>query len=294
MKIKRGIIDFSQICYAQFFGSVCRDEDLDNDEDKIHYFKHCVLNKLADIQSKLKFNETIIAIDSGSWRKKVFPYYKASRKDKRDEIKTKLLYACIDSLVEDIKQLNYKVIKFDRAEADDVIAILAHKFQSDEDTEKVYIVSTDKDFQQITSEKVLLYHHMQNEVISCENNQLFLVKQILSGDTSDGIPNVRSDDDTFINSSKRQTACGPKAIEKILTEGLEKHLINDSIFRKNYERNQRLITLSRQFIPEDVWDGVTVTYEQATASFKRKNSIEIGNYFRVKNLDGLISKLENF
>lgn len=295
MKLKRALVDFSQICYAAYYGNVMKDDDLDSEEDKILYFKHSLLSRLADYQQKFSFNEMILCVDSGSWRADVFPYYKGKRKEDRakDPEKTRLLYECIDSLLLDIEHMNYKMVRVAKAEADDIIAVLARKFQADPDTESVMIISTDKDFQQITGGKVSLYSPLKNEIITCENKDIFLLKLILGGDTSDGIPNVRSDDDTFINSDKRQKACGEKAIEKILLEGIETHLVNDAMFRKNYERNQRLITLSKQYIPENIWAGIEEEYTKKLG-VKRKNAVEIGNYFRMKNLNGLMSRLNDF
>lgn len=296
MKLTRAIIDFSQICFAQFYGQVQRDDDLDSEEDKIHFFKHCVFSKLADIHNTLKPNEIILAIDSKSWREKEFQYYKAKRKidraDKAEEYR--LIFACIDSLKQDIRNMNYKVIETNGAEGDDIIAILCNRFEKDPDTEVVYIVSTDKDFQQLTSKKIKLFNHLKGETICCEDAQTYLVKLILGGDASDGIPNVKSDDDTFINSDKRQTQYGPKAIDKILATGLDNFLLEDAIFRQNYERNQRLITLTEEFIPKDIWKAVNAIYDEINIGFKRKSAIEIGNYFRKINQNGLIQKINNF
>lgn len=294
--ISVALIDFSPICFAQFFGSVMKDDQLETDEDKILFFKHAVLNKIGDITSKLKVNETVLAIDDKSWRKSVFPYYKAKRETDRlkDSAKYDLIFRCIDALKEDVRNLNFKTIQVSEAEADDVIAILARRMEKNDTISTVYIVSGDKDFQQLTSSKVKLYSHIENAVISCENRDLFIQKMILSGDSSDGIPNVLSDDDTFINETKRQKPCGEKKIHSILSEGLENILINDAAFRKNYERNQKLIVLSEQFIPERIWKAVNDEYENISKDFKRKNAIVIGNYFRQIGLNGLVSKANNF
>jgi hypothetical protein len=65
------------------------------------------------------------------------------------------------------------------------------------------------------------------------------------------------------------------------------------MFRKNYQRNQRLITLSKQYIPENIWAGIEEEYTKKLG-VKRKNAVEIGNYFRMKNLNGLMSRLNDF
>lgn len=295
-KLTRAIIDFNQICFAQFYGSVQKDDELEDRDDKILFFKHCVLNKLADINKTLKANEIILAMDSGSWREDVFTYYKAKRKEQRadNSIEFNLIFECIDELKKDLSELNYKVIAVQKAEGDDVIAALVDKFLKDEQTEKIYIVSTDKDFQQLTNERVLLYNHLKGEVINCADKDVFLIKLIMSGDTSDGIPNMLSDDDTFVNSAKRQKACGEVKQNKILTEGLQSFLLNDAIARKNYERNQKLITLSEEYIPANIWQAIQDEYEQVSSTFKRKNAIMIANFFRTHKLNGLVQKANDF
>jgi hypothetical protein len=117
---------------------------------------------------------------------------------------------------------------------------------------------------------------------------------ILKGDTSDGIPNVLSDDDTFVNENKRQKSCGDKKINEILSTGIEQMMVDDALFRKNYERNQKMIVLSEQFIPERVWNGIIEEYERVSKDFKRKNAILIGNYFRQIGLNGLVAKANNY
>jgi hypothetical protein len=55
---------------------------------EVPMFKHLVLNSLRSYRTKYskKYGELIIATDTGtSWRRNVFPYYKANRKKDRDE-----------------------------------------------------------------------------------------------------------------------------------------------------------------------------------------------------------------
>lgn len=294
MKIKRAILDFSAICFAQFYGSVLRDDMLESDEEKIHFFKHCVLNKLADIQKTLRANETIIAVDSSSWRKDHFEFYKAARAIKRAEkpLETNLAYACINELVKDLSNLNYKVVQVDGAEADDIIGVLCSQFANCELTEIVYIVSGDKDFQQLTSDKIKLFDHKEMKVINCEDKDRFMVEMILRGDTADGIPNVLSDDDTFINSDKRQKQLRKTKIDEILSIGIDKYKNTDANFAKNYDRNKKLIVLSEEFIPENIWCKIKEEYDTINANYKKKNAIIIGNWFRCNNLNGLLEKVD--
>jgi 5'-3' exonuclease len=79
----------------------------------------------------------------------------------------------------------------DRVEADDVIAVLAKNYH---ESERVLIVSNDKDFQQLQRyPNVEQYSLMKKQFLVCDNPEKFLMEHIIKGDSSDGIPNVLSD-----------------------------------------------------------------------------------------------------
>lgn len=291
--MKLALVDVSPIAFAQYHGSVKKDDELESIEDKIHYLKFMILSKLGDIQKQVKAHKTILAFDSSSWRKDVFKYYKAKRKEKQaDDILTyEIIYKAIDELLLILEETNYMCVTVDKAEADDIIAVACDKFQNHKLIENIIIVSRDKDFQQLTNEKISLYDYTQDKIITCEDSDTFKIKLVLGGDTSDGVPNVLSDDDVFINSEKRQKACGEKKIQKILSEGLD-NFLKDTLIRKNYERNQKMIVLSKQFIPENVWNNIDEALSKKQD--KRKNVFEIGNLFRKYNFDGLVSRISDF
>jgi len=81
---------------------------------------------------------------------------------------------------------------------------------------------------------------------------------------------------------------------KILTEGLDNFLKSDALIRKNFERNQKLITLSEQYIPSNIWKAIQDEYDKVSLTFKRKNAIVIANFFRTHKLNGLVQKANDF
>lgn len=293
--IKLALIDFTPIAFAQYHGCVARDEDLETKEDKIHYLKYMILSKLADIQQQIKANQSYLCFDSKSWRKKAFKFYKAKRAIKRADnpLDYEIITSAIAELEPILKETNYKCIKVDQAEADDVIAVLSKNLSKIPEVDKIIIVSRDKDFQQLTNDKVHLYNYFDQKIITCEDKETFMVKMIITGDSGDGIPNILSDDDTFINSDKRQKGCGEKKIQKILSEGLE-NLLKDTQIRKNYERNQKLILLNENHIPSEVWKNIELECSNVDQNYKRKNVFIIGNMFRSHNFDGLVSRINDF
>ena len=101
-------------------------------------------------------------------------------------------------LIQYLKLLPIKTIAFDKVEADDVIAVLSkqlvEKFNS-----TCFIVSSDKDFVQLVSDKIILYRPMEKEYYNAgtvkekfgvlANN--FILYKTLLGDNSDKIPGVK-------------------------------------------------------------------------------------------------------
>lgn len=288
MSITHALVDFNALCFATFYGAILHDDQLIDEEEKLTYFKYLIINKLADFQHKLDSNELIICLDSNSWRKDVFKFYKAKRAIARAEkpLETELLFKCINNIADLVKLLNYKVIKVNGAEADDIIAVLCNKFKND----NVIIVSTDKDFQQLTASNIKLWNYRTDEVLNCQDKDRFSIELVLHGDVTDGIPNVLSDDDTFINSEKRQKSLSKKKINEILTEGIDNYSRKDTVFARNYDRNKKLIILNEETIPTKIYEDILNDYEEQSKNFKRKNIVEIRQIL-VQNKVNIMDKL---
>ena len=97
------------------------------------YLRHVVLNSIRAITVKHRpvfGTEVVIATDARGlyWRDEVFPQYKWKRRQKKKDSRFDwdLINATFDKVKTEIKTfLPYKVVGFPRAEADDVIAVLA-------------------------------------------------------------------------------------------------------------------------------------------------------------------------
>jgi len=101
-------------------------QKLDLDEDMI---RHVVLNQLRMYNHKFRneYGQMVIACEGRSWRKNVFPNYKASRKKTRDDNADhwEEVFRIINMIREEIENnLPYKVVQVDDAEADDIIGTL--------------------------------------------------------------------------------------------------------------------------------------------------------------------------
>ncbi|MBO7044645.1 hypothetical protein J6W34_09245 [bacterium] len=278
MRIKRALIDFNSLCFSVLYGQVMKDDKLYTDEDRMSYFNYAVLNRLAMIQKKLQVNETIICCESRSWRRDYFQYYKAQRDLHKAEkpVETKFMFDCINGVLDIIRNLNYKVMKVEGCEADDIIAVLCQTFTDSQ----IVIISVDKDFQQLTNDNIVLYNWSKDEVLNCEDKDRFIIELILKGDTADGIPNVLSDDDTFVVKEKRQKPMTKKKINEILEMGIDNYAKTDMQFAKNFDRNRKLILLDESTIPGNIYSTIKATYNNLTQNFKRKNIVEINEVLR--------------
>ena len=76
-------------------------------------------------------------------------------------------------------------------------------------------------------------------MLVCERPDSFLFNHIMKGDVSDGVPNILSDDDTFVVEGKRQKPMNAKAKTRV-REVINGNEVDETISR-NYDRNRQLI-----------------------------------------------------
>lgn len=218
-------------------------QKLDVDENLV---RHMILNSIRMYRSKhkQKFGEVVICTDGfKNWRRDAFPPYKHKRKDARKESKMDWneLFRITNLVLEEIKEnLPYKVVEVEEVEADDIIGTLCEDSQEFGKGEDILIVSSDKDFVQLQKySNVSQYSPMKKSMIKEKLPRKQLMELILKGDTSDGVPNVLSGDNVFVEGI-RQTPLRQAAIDKLTTDP---KCMGDEIYR-NYLRNKKLIDLT--------------------------------------------------
>ena len=276
------IVDINQIMISNLMVTINRD-NLELSEDLV---RHMVLNSLRGHNKKFRkeYGEMVIACDSGNvWRKQAFPNYKAGRKANREksEHDWAMIFDILSKVKNEIKTfLPYKVIELETAEADDIIAVLTRKVK-----EKILILSGDKDFIQLHNERIKQYNPVLNKFVGKdENPSLYIREHILKGDRSDGIPNVLSDDNVFIE-GRRQRPLSKKKIEAWCNEIAP--TFNDEE-QKNYERNKTLIDLN--CVPKELEDKINREFENFEVATRDK----ILGYFINKKLKTLIEVIDEF
>jgi|TARA_R100001463_G_scaffold51315_4_gene101986 hypothetical protein len=224
--------------------------------------RHMILNSIRMYRQKFhkEYGEMVIVADGmNNWRKEAFPQYKAARRKKRDEstIDWNEVFRIINMVREEIQaNFPYKVMHEDGCEADDVIAQLALETQEFGKYEPVMIVSADGDFKQLQVHKnVKQFSPLLKKFVVEPNPRTYLAEHILKGDTGDGVPNVLSDDNVFVD-GRRQGILSAKKKAALLDDP---RALGDEIYR-NYQRNQQLIDLTN--CPESVKESIINNFEQ--------------------------------
>jgi len=243
-------------------------------------------------------------------RKNILSEYKSGREDQRvtnwevfdsldDEHDSK-----VDQIVRVIhylKTLPVKTVILDKVEADDIIAYLCDKLPNHPD-DKVFIVSSDKDFLQLVNKNVVVYRPMEKKYYTEEvfkakykmSPQNFILHKTLLGDASDKIKGVKG--------------LGEKGLLKKFPELSERDLTFDNIFEiceKKYkdhvvyariiqgvddlEKNYKVMDLSNPMMDEN-----EKNYLDKVAKSKELNYIpeQFISLYNEDQLGGMIRNLD--
>ena len=277
------IIDMNQITVASLMMHLNMTKSKEPDENMV---RHMILNSVRMYRSQFteEYGEVVLAYDSKHyWRRDFFPNYKASRRKGRE--KSDLDWDAIFEVLNKIKaefkdNLPYKYLEVYGAEADDIIATLVKNKK-----EPIMIVSGDKDFIQLQKySDVKQYSPILKKYVNGYNPDTYIKEHILKGDTSDGVPNVLSLDNTFVDGI-RQRPLGRKKIETWLDIHIDD--LPEEV-KRNYQRNDKLINLDN--IPEELGKEIMFEFKEAPCGDRSK----LLNYFIQSRLKNLTSEIGEF
>lgn len=209
-----------------------------------------------------------------NWRKAYYPDYKGNRKEARDKqsdiVDWQKFFEFIQTFKEEIKEVfPFYVIEQDGLEADDVIAYLT---KNNLDKKKILITSDGDYVQLLRFKNTQLFDPMKQKMVTGINPVLELEKKILTGDKSDNVPSVKP-------------RLGIKTAEKIISSGELDILLEEKTstgeygpFRKNYDRNKKLIDLSKtpqslQNELQEVIDNYELSDGKMVFSYLKKNKL---------------------
>jgi hypothetical protein len=278
------LLDFSQVCLSGILASGNKDfgEDL---------VRHMVLNSIRNFKSRFSnYGELVICCDDKNyWRKQMFPYYKANRKKSREasSLDWNMIFNTLSMIKEEVKEnFPYVVLQVDSAEADDLIATMVDRYGNN--GEKIMIVSGDKDFAQLQRYKnVSQYSPITKKMIKVDDPMEYLFEHVIRGDSGDGVPNILSRDDVFVN-GLRQKPLQKKKVASMIDEMKRGITPFDGEVKRNYLRNIQLIDLTR--VPDDIRQEVIYKYN----NYERKDRSLLLNYFIKNKLRNLMSDIQEF
>ena len=249
--------------------------------------RHMILNsiRMYRMEHHDEYGEVVLTWDSKhSWRRDYFPEYKASRRKGREESNLDWddIFGTLNKIRNEIKEnFPYKYLEVFGAEADDIIGFLCEESGD----EKIMIISGDKDFIQLQKyPNVKQWSPITKKDVNGFNPTTYLKEHILRGDTSDGVPNVLSPDNTFID-GLRQRPLSRKKIQSWLLGGGSDW--NDEV-KRNFQRNSTLIDLSRT--PEELKNQIRLEYNNAPHGDRSK----LLNYFMQNKLKELTENIGEF
>ena len=277
------LIDLSQIMVASTMMSMGKDQS----QVDISMVRHMVLNSLRMYRQKYhkEYGELILCCDGRhSWRRDHFPQYKAARKTNRDADSRdwSQIFSCLDIIKSELKEyFPYKYIEIEDAEADDIIGFLAKTWN-----EPIMIISGDKDFIQLqVRDNVDQYSPITKKIVYDVNPAKYLKEHILRGDSSDGVPNFLSADNSIVDKI-RQTPITKKKIELWIDQDPEDFCNEEQL--RNYHRNMKLIDL--QYTPSNIANQVGKQFNEVPKG-KRSGLL---NYFIERKLNNLIENIGEF
>jgi 5'-3' exonuclease len=284
------LMDYSQVMLSNLFVGIGTHTNIEFDENIL---RHMFLNSLKHNRKKFtsEYGEMVICVDGKhSWRRDIFPYYKASRRKSREESELDWteLFKIIDMIKTELDEnFPYKVIQFDNLEADDIIASICNHYGKDlwdGTSEKILVLSGDKDYVQLQKyANIDQYSPVKKEYIKNSNPHKYLTEHVLKGDSSDGVPNILSPDNCFVI-GERQKMMTAKRLETF-SKGTSEM---DELTKRRYERNKKLIDLSE--IPREYQDKVIEKYKEEKTIGRSK----LLNFFIQKRLKGLMGELQDF
>jgi hypothetical protein len=261
--------------------------------------RHMILNSLRMYRTKFssEFGELVLCYDSKHyWRRDYFPQYKANRRKSRenDNKDWDAIFEVLNSIRDELKDIfPYKFLEVYGAEADDIIAALCGELEFDNG--KTLILSGDKDFIQLQKYKnVSQFSPITKKFVNGEDPYRYLQEHVLKGDASDGIPNVLSSDNTFVD-GLRQRPLGKKKISSWIDNEhpelgnmpIEDVLPNDET-KRNFQRNVTLIDLTKS--PDELYLKILEEYHNAPSGDRSK----LLNYFIQKRLRNLTESIGEF
>ena len=279
------LVDMNQISLASMMMHLHMSKIKEPDGNMV---RHMILNSLRMYRTRFssEFGELVLCYDSKHyWRRDYFPEYKFGRRKSREKSSHDwdAIFLCLNEIKDELKDnMPYKFLEVYGAEAADIIGTLCATI-----SEEIMIISGDKDFIQLQRfPNVKQFSPITKKTVNGTNPGGYLKEHIFKGDSSDGVPNVLSPDNTFTD-GLRQRPLGKKKIASWMEHEFDDVAPNDEV-KRNYQRNRKLIDLT--YTPEELTREIINTYNEAPFGDRSK----LLNYFIQKRLKNLTESIGEF
>jgi hypothetical protein len=295
------LIDYSQVALSAI---LTFQRELKGTPAEIkNLIRHVTLSTIKSYKKKYgkEYGQIVVCCDGRKyWRRDYFEYYKGMRKANREksDLDWGLIFDTLSEMRDDLaKHFPYKVMHIERAEADDIIAVLTKYAQENElvqeglveEPQKVLILSSDKDFKQLhVYPTVKQWSPMQKKYVSATKKEIqeYIIEHIVKGDAGDGVPNILSKDDVFMR-GERQKPMSAKRLAEFIEKGVDACRSDEE--KRNWHRNAVLVNFDN--IPPDVEETIVVSY---ISSKPTGDKMSIMNYLMKHQCRLLLNELEDF
>lgn len=169
----------------------------------VKVFNNVFFNNINNLHSKFgsTFGKMVFCLDKptdkGYWRKRFLPTYKGTRKATRAKSNidfTSLFEYINNTILPQFGKLTpITIAEYPRAEGDDVISTLVNEYKG---SEKMLIISEDKDLKALVTDNVVFYRPMLNryaEKLNDVEREDYIRLHSIIGDDSDNVLNATLD-----------------------------------------------------------------------------------------------------
>jgi len=201
-------------------------------------------------------------------------------------------------IIQYLKLLPVKTTILDKVEADDIIAVLAEKLVKKHNS-TCFIVSSDKDFLQLVTDKIILYRPMEKEyytpkVVEEKLGLLpknFILYKTLLGDNSDNIKGIKGLGAKGIFKKFPELKTQELTLDDISTRKFKDHVVYSRIVQdqSRIETNYKVMDLS---IPMIDGKGIEHIDNLITEDFPDFNPEMFIQFYNEDKLGGMIRNLD--
>jgi hypothetical protein len=296
------LVDYSQCALAAI---LTFQRELKGDEAEVkNLIRHVTLSTLKSYKKKYgsEYGELVVCCDGRKyWRKEFFEYYKGSRKKNRDasDLDWKLIFDTLNEMRQDLAEhFPYPVLHIDTAEADDIIATLCEWSQENglveqgivQEPQPILILSSDKDFRQLQLfPNVKQWSPAQKKYLTASRKEIeeYKIEHIVKGDAGDGVPNILSEDNIFMQDGVRQKPVSKKRLTEFFEKGFT--ACRDEQERRNWHRNSTLVDF--QHIPAKLKEDIVGSYID---SKPKGDKMSVMKYLMDNRCRLLLDEIEEF